>query len=180
MSRSASSVSGIAVRDVVLGLGSNLGDSRQILQGAVDDLAATEGVELDDVSAVFETDPVGGPDQPAFLNAIVIGRTSLLDHELLAATQAVEQHWHRTREVHWGPRTLDVDIIAIEEETVDTPDLIVPHRLAHERAFVLVPWLDVDPDAFLVGHGSVADLLAGLETSGVRPSDVSISVPGSG
>ncbi|MEI6363244.1 MAG: 2-amino-4-hydroxy-6-hydroxymethyldihydropteridine diphosphokinase [Actinomycetes bacterium] len=165
------------MRDIVLSLGSNVGDSAVILQGAVDDLAAAEGVELAVASGVFETDPVGGPEQRAFLNLVVLGRTSLLDHELLATTQAIEQHWHRTREVRWGPRTLDIDIIAIADESVDTPDLIVPHALAHERAFVLVPWLDADPDAYLVGHGAIADLVAGLDASGVRDCDVVVTVP---
>ena len=158
--------------DVVLGLGSNLGDSALILQGAVDDLSATEGIVIDAVSPVYETDPVGGVEQPVFLNAVARGRTTLLDHELLAATQAIEQHWHRTREVHWGPRTLDIDIIALGHRIVATPDLTVPHALAHERAFVLVPWLDVDPDAVVAGVGSVRDLLATLDVSGVRRTDV--------
>jgi 2-amino-4-hydroxy-6-hydroxymethyldihydropteridine diphosphokinase len=165
------------MRDIVLGLGSNVGDSAVILQGAVDDLGATEGITITAVSSVFETDPVGGPEQPAFLNAVAIGRTSLLDHELLAATQAVEQHWHRTREVRWGPRTLDIDIVAIDEETIDTPDLLVPHPLAHERAFVLVPWQDVDPGGYLVGHGPVADLLVVVDASGVRPTSVTLTSP---
>ncbi len=90
------------MRSVALGLGSNLGDSDRILQGAVDGLSAIEGLVLTAVSPVYETDPVGGPEQPAFLNAVALGRTTLRDHELLAAVQSVEQHWHRTREVHWG------------------------------------------------------------------------------
>jgi 2-amino-4-hydroxy-6-hydroxymethyldihydropteridine diphosphokinase len=168
------------MRDIVLSLGSNIGDSVAILQGAVDDLAAAEGIELLTGSSLFETDPVGGPEQRAFLNLVVLGRTSLLDHELLATTQSIEQHWHRTREVRWGPRTLDIDIIAIADETVDTPDLIVPHALAHERAFVLVPWLDADPHAYLVGHGAVADLVVGLDTAGVRRTDAALTVPQAG
>jgi 2-amino-4-hydroxy-6-hydroxymethyldihydropteridine diphosphokinase len=165
------------IRDVVLGLGSNLGDSAAILQGAVDDLASTHDIEVTSVSAVFETDPVGGPDQPVYLNAVVLARTPMRNHEILAVAQGVEQHWLRTREVRWGPRTLDVDIVAIEDETYDDPDLTIPHRLAHERAFVLVPWLDVDPDAVLVGHGSVRNLLEGLDVSGVRPTAVRLVVP---
>jgi 2-amino-4-hydroxy-6-hydroxymethyldihydropteridine diphosphokinase len=168
------------MRDVVLGLGSNIGDSAAILQGAVNDLAATDGLILVAVSSVFETDPVGGPEQPVFLNAICLATTTLLNHELLADVQAVEQHWMRTREVHWGPRTLDVDIVAVGTEEYEHPDLVIPHALAHERAFVLVPWLDVDPQGFLVGHGRVADLVAAMDVSGVRPSDVRLSLPGEG
>jgi 2-amino-4-hydroxy-6-hydroxymethyldihydropteridine diphosphokinase len=159
-------------RDVALALGSNVGDSSAILQGAVRDLEGIPGLELDSVSRVFETEPVGGPEQSDFLNAVVIGRTSMDDESLLAAIHAVELSWHRTRLVRWGPRTLDIDIIAIGDEAIHTDDLVVPHPRAHERAFVLVPWLDVAPDARIVGVGSVADLLSASEASGVRPSSV--------
>jgi 2-amino-4-hydroxy-6-hydroxymethyldihydropteridine diphosphokinase len=165
------------MRDVVLALGSNVGDSAAILQGAVNDLAATDGLHMLATSSVFETDPVGGPEQRAYLNAICLAETSLLNHELLAAVQAVEQHWLRMREVHWGPRTLDVDIVAVGDEQYHHPDLVIPHPRAHERAFVLVPWLDVARAATLVGHGSVRDLLAGLDASGVRPTTVVLTVP---
>ena len=164
MSRSASA--GAVVRSVALGLGSNLGDSGAILQGALDDLQAAEGLEITGASAVYETDPVGGPDQSAFLNAVVLGRTSLRNHELLAAAQAVEQRWHRRREVRWGPRTHDIDVLAIDDE----------------QSFVLVPWLDADPDAVIAGHGRVADLVAHVDTSGVRMTDLPLVVdrhPGS-
>jgi 2-amino-4-hydroxy-6-hydroxymethyldihydropteridine diphosphokinase len=166
------------VRSVVLSLGSNMGDSAAILQGAVDDLVATEGLEVTAVSAVFETDPVGGPEQKAFLNAVVLGRTSLRDHELLSAVQAVENHWHRTREVRWGPRTLDADVIAVDLDRSDDPRITIPHPLAHERGFVLVPWLDVDPEAVLAGHGRVDELMATVDCTGVRPSAVTLTVRG--
>ena len=164
------------MRSVAIGLGSNLGDSSAILQGAVDDLQATDGLELTAASAVFETDPVGGPEQPVYFNAVAVGRTSLRNHELLAAAQAVEEHWHRQREVRWGPRTLDVDILAIDDEVSDDPAITVPHPLAHERAFVLVPWLDVDPDATIPGHGRVDALLAHVDRSGVRATGHSLVV----
>lgn len=162
--------------DVVLALGSNLGDSAAILQGALDDLGAIDGLVLDRVSSVFETDPVGGPDQDPYLNAIVVGVTTLDPRSLLAATQAVEQAWHRTREVRWGPRTLDVDIIAMGDVELESEDLTLPHPRAHERGFVLVPWLDADRDATLVGHGAVVDLLADLPLEGVRRTDVPLQV----
>lgn len=166
------------MRDVVLGLGSNIGDSAAILQGAVNDLSAAEGLTVLAVSGAFETDPVGGPEQPVFLNAICLAQTTLLNHELLVATQAVEQHWLRRREVHWGPRTLDVDIVAVGDERYRDPDLCIPHALAHERAFVLVPWLDVDPNASLVGYGAVRELVTHMDTSGVRATTVALTVPG--
>lgn len=154
--------------DVVLALGSNMGDSAVILQGALNDLGAIDGLILDRVSSVFETDPVGGPDQDVYLNAIALGATTLDPEALLAATQDVEQAWHRTREVRWGPRTLDVDIIAMGDVQRESEDLTLPHPRAHERAFVLVPWRDADENATLVGHGRVTELLVGMDVAGVR------------
>ena len=164
------------MRSVALGLGSNLGDSIAILNGAVADLQASPGVQVTAVSSVYETDPVGGPQQAPFLNAVVLARTSLVDRALLEVTQAVEQNWHRMREVRWGPRTLDIDILAIGDEVSDDLDVTVPHPLAHERAFVLVPWHEVDPDARIVGRGKVADLLSGIDVSGVRMTTAHLSL----
>ncbi len=165
------------MREVALALGSNLGDSAAILQGAVTELDAIPGLWLTAVSGVFETDPVGGPEQGSYLNAVVVGRTSLGDEDLLAATQSVERSWHRTRDVRWGPRTLDVDILAIGSTVIDTDDLIVPHPRAHERGFVLVPWLDVDPAAQLPGRGAVRDLVGSVDVSGVRPTRIPLDLP---
>lgn len=159
---------------VVLALGSNMGHSAAILQGALDDLGAIDGLVLECVSSVFETDPVGGPDQDAYLNAIVLGVTTLEPRMLLAATQQVEQAWHRTREVRWGPRTLDVDIIAMGDVQMESEELTLPHPRAHERGFVLVPWQDADLDATLIGHGSVVDLLAHVDVTGVRRTGFSL------
>ena len=158
-----------SVRRAALALGSNQGDRLATLQGAVDTLAQTDGVEIAAVSGVFETDPVGGPEQPDFLNAVVVVLTSLSARELLVRAHEIEQRYGRLRAERWGPRTLDVDVLAVGDELVDEPDLAVPHPRAGERAFVLVPWLDADPDAALPGRGAVADLLAGLDASGVRP-----------
>lgn len=159
------------MRSVVFGIGSNLGDSAAILQGAVSDLNAIDGLEITAASTVYETDPIGGPQQGVFLNAVLVGRTSLDDAALLAAAQSVEQDWHRVREVRWGPRTLDVDVLAIDDEVSDDPRLTIPHPRAHERAFVLVPWLEADPQARIAGRGAVADLLDVVDTSGVRRTD---------
>ena len=162
-------------RRVALALGSNQGNRLETLQGAVDALAETDGVEIAAVSGVFETDPGGGPQQPDYLNAVVVVLTSLAARELLGRAQEIEQRFGRVRGDRWGPRTLDVDIVAVGDELVDEPDLVVPHPRAAERAFVLLPWLDADPDAALPGSGSIADLLTGLKTSGVRRrSDLSL------
>jgi 2-amino-4-hydroxy-6-hydroxymethyldihydropteridine diphosphokinase len=165
--------------NVVLGLGSNLGNPAAILQGAVDDLAACPGVTLTAVSGVYETDPVGGPQQSPYLNAVVLASTTLDGLGLLETTQGVEQKWHRVRDVRWGPRTLDIDILAVEDQVSSDPQLMLPHPRAHERAFVLVPWNDVDPDGRLPGHGTVTQLLRGLDRSGVRPTSIALSIPAS-
>ena len=130
---------------VVLSIGSNVGDSLATLQGAVDGLSEHPEVHLLGVSPVYETDPVGGPVQDAYLNAIVLAQTTLTARELLAAIHAIEAAWRRTRQVRWGPRTLDIDIITFGAIVDDDPNLTLPHPRAAERAFVLVPWLDQFP-----------------------------------
>lgn len=159
------------VRRVVLALGSNLGDRLDMLQGAVDALADTPGLRLVGVSPVYETDPVGGPDQPDYLNAVVVADGRHSARTLLERALAVENAFDRVREVRWGPRTLDVDVIAVGDLEVHDPDLDVPHPRAAERAFVLVPWLDVDAAAELPGAGPVAALVERLGRDGVRRRD---------
>jgi 2-amino-4-hydroxy-6-hydroxymethyldihydropteridine diphosphokinase len=158
------------VRSVVLALGSNLGDSRDILQGGVDAIAELTEVRVTAVSPVYETVPVGGPPQPDYLNAVMLVTTSLPSRELLDRLHAVEARFDRVRVVRWGPRTLDIDIITVAGERSDDPDLTLPHPRAHERAFVLAPWHDIDPGAVIPGHGTVADLLAQADAGGIRRS----------
>ncbi len=129
-----------------LGFGSNLGDRLSSLQSAVDGLGATEGVLVVGVSAVYETDPVGGPSQPAYLNAVVAVETALGARALLEIAHGLEDAAGRVREERWGPRTLDVDVLMVGDEHVDAPDLVVPHPRIAERAFVLAPLADVAPD----------------------------------
>lgn len=145
---------------VVLALGSNLGDRMANLQGAVDALFRPPGLEWLAVSPVYETVPVGGPSQPDFLNAVLLASSTLPARAILARGQAAEAALHRVREVAWGPRTLDVDVIAYDGVVSDDPVLTLPHPRAHERAFVLVPWHDVDSDAEIPGHGRIAGLIA--------------------
>lgn len=128
-----------------LGIGSNLGDRLANLQLAVDGLAATDGVDVVAVSPVYETDPVGGPEQPEFLNAVVAVDTVLDARGLLGVAQHLEAEAHRVRREHWGPRTLDVDVLFVGDTVVDEPDLVVPHPRLHERAFVLAPLADLAP-----------------------------------
>lgn len=155
---------------VVVALGANLGDAGRTLARAV---AALRPVVRDAVvSRLVETDPVGGPDQPVYLNAVLVGTTSRPSQRLLADLHAIEERFGRTREVRWGARTLDLDVIRYGDLVSDDPALTLPHPRAHERAFVLVPWLDADPRATLPVDGvqrPVAELLASLDSSGVRP-----------
>jgi 2-amino-4-hydroxy-6-hydroxymethyldihydropteridine diphosphokinase len=164
-------------RAIVLALGSNLGDRLAHLQRGID-LVAGDGLAAAAVSGVFETTPVGGPAQADYLNAVLLARGSLSARDVLARCAAAEQDAGRVRTVRWGPRTLDVDIITCGEEQSTDPELTLPHPRAHERAFVLAPWLDVQPAAVLPGWGPVADLLAGTSTAGVRRRpDLSLALP---
>lgn len=168
---------GASARDVVLALGSNLGDRLENLQAGLDALASWPPLTCRAVSAVFETRPVGGPDQADYLNAVLLAASSLPARAVLDGCQAVEHALGRVRAVRWGPRTLDIDIITFGDEISDDPELTLPHPRAHQRAFVLVPWLDVDPDATLPGFGPVTDLLARIGADGVRRrSDLRLTV----
>nr|WP_232291725.1 2-amino-4-hydroxy-6-hydroxymethyldihydropteridine diphosphokinase [Frankia sp. QA3] len=147
----------------VLALGSNLGDRWALLRAAVRQLDELLGVTA--CSPVYETAPVGGPEQDDYLNAVVLAAPAP-PGELLAAVRAVEERARRARTVRWGPRTLDVDVIALGTLRSDDPEILIPHPRAHLRAFVCVPWLDVDPEATLPGHGRVADLVARMTDAG--------------
>ena len=165
---------------IILALGSNLGDRADILQGGVDALAAIPEVQVMAVSPVYETVPVGGPPQSDYLNAVLLARTTLPTATLLDRIHEIEAAFDRVREVRWGPRTLDIDIITADDERSDDPVLTLPHPRAHERAFVLAPWHDIEPDAVLPGHGGVAALLDGLplaDRSGVRRSETRLIPP---
>lgn len=169
----------------VLALGSNLGDRRGTLQGAVDALSSGPGAPTPiALSPVYETAPVGGPEQGAYLNAVLIVDTAGTAWELLERAQETEREFDRVRRVRWGPRTLDVDVITFGAEIADDPDLTLPHPRAHLRAFVLRPWLDADPAAVVPGRAPVATLLADVEeadTSGEqklsRRDDLALRLP---
>lgn len=150
----------------VLSIGSNLGDRIGYLRSAVDGLQDYV-VGPDAISPVYETAPWGGVEQPPYLNAIVLVTGERSPAQWLELAHILEQAAGRTREVHWGSRTLDVDIIVVDDIRSDDPTLTLPHPHAHERSFVLVPWLDVDPDAELPGHGRVAALVSTMDTAHV-------------
>jgi 2-amino-4-hydroxy-6-hydroxymethyldihydropteridine diphosphokinase len=159
------------LREAVFSLGSNLGDRFEYLQGAVNHLRTTPGMTLTRISSVYETTPVGEVEQPDFLNLIVIAESSLASTVMLERALAIEDAFDRVREYQGGPRTVDVDLIAVGDRRLQNDLLTLPHPRAHERGFVLLPWLEADPEATLVGHGRVADLLAGVDISGVRRRD---------
>jgi 2-amino-4-hydroxy-6-hydroxymethyldihydropteridine diphosphokinase len=166
-------------RRAVLGLGSNIGDRLAHLQGAV--TALTDAGRVVAVSPVYETDPVGGPEQADFLNAVVVVDTALTAHALLDLAHATEARFARVRDQRWGPRTLDVDLVAIGDEVIDDSEIVVPHPRAAERAFVLVPWLAVDGEAAFPDGRRVTDLLAGLDLGGVRlRADLALQLPAVG
>jgi 2-amino-4-hydroxy-6-hydroxymethyldihydropteridine diphosphokinase len=161
------------LRKVVYSIGSNLGDRLGNVQGAVDAISDTPDVIVVDISSVYETTPVGGPaDSPQFLNIVVVAETTLEPQTLVERAFAIEEAFGRAREgERWGPRTLDVDLIMVGNVIVDQEDLRLPHPLAHERAFVLVPWYEVDPTAEIVGKGAIGDLLTKADATGVVRRD---------
>jgi 2-amino-4-hydroxy-6-hydroxymethyldihydropteridine diphosphokinase len=158
------------LRKVVYSLGSNLGDRLSNLQGGVDAIRDTPDVVVVDVSSVYETDPVGGPDDsPSFLNVVLVAETTLEPRTLLERAQAIEDAYGRDRSaVRWGPRTLDVDLILVGTAELDQPDLKLPHPRAAERGFVLVPWAEIDARGVLPGHGRVSELADRVDASGVK------------
>ena len=149
-----------------LGLGSNLGDRLASLQRAVDMLGEETGIELTRSSRVWETDPVGGPEQPDFLNVVVRAEVGLTPLDLLAACQRVEAALGRVRDVRWGPRTIDIDVLLIDARAIDEPELVVPHPRMHERAFVLMPLLELDPDPVLPDGTRLVDVRLGPDAAG--------------
>jgi len=172
---------------VVIALGANLGSVQATLEAAVRQLAHVGGLRVIAVSDLFETDPMGGPEQPVYLNAVVLARTRLAAYALLTELQGIEADHGRVRETRWGARTLDLDLIQYGDPELDSdlvssdPELMLPHPRAHERAFVLAPWSALDAQAVLRVDGAlvpVSELLARAEDTdahaaaqpaGVRP-----------
>ncbi|MCF4139655.1 2-amino-4-hydroxy-6-hydroxymethyldihydropteridine diphosphokinase [Streptomyces sp. Tue 6430] len=164
----------------VISIGSNLGNRLETLQGAIDALEDTPGVRVKAVSPVYETEPWGVEpgSQPSYFNAIVVLKTTLPPSSLLERAHAVEEAFHRVRDERWGARTLDVDIVAYADVVSDDPSLTLPHPRAHERAFVLAPWHDVEPGAQVPGRGAVAELLDTVTREGVAArGDLELRLP---
>jgi 2-amino-4-hydroxy-6-hydroxymethyldihydropteridine diphosphokinase/dihydroneopterin aldolase/2-amino-4-hydroxy-6-hydroxymethyldihydropteridine diphosphokinase len=166
------------LRPAVLALGSNLGDRGELLRAAVDALRATGGIEVRAVSPVVESVALklDGADAsaPRYLNAVVLVDTLLTPAELLAEAHRIEAEHGRVREERWGDRTLDIDIVDYDGLESAGPELTLPHPRAAERAFVLAPWLAVDPDAAVPGAGRVDALLAAIGDDTVRAEGVEL------
>jgi 2-amino-4-hydroxy-6-hydroxymethyldihydropteridine diphosphokinase len=156
------------LRRAHFGLGSNVGDRAAALQAAVDGLAAADGVTPVAVSPVYATDPVGGPEQSEYLNAVVAVETDRTPRELLEIAKGLEDEAGRVPGERWGPRPLDVDVLLVGDDEVDEPDLVVPHPRLYERAFVMVPLADLDP--MLAPWVPSGD-------AGVRRSEVQLALP---
>jgi len=164
-------------RRTVIAMGSNLGDRLDYLQGGLDGLFDTPRITFLAVSPVYETAPVGGPEQADYLNAVVIAETSMPAQAVLERCRGLEDAFGRVRDERWGPRTLDLDLIIYGDEVSNSPVLTLPHPRAHERAFVLAPWHDADPEAQIPGRGRVADLLAAIGMAGVARLDGALLHP---
>ncbi|NNS07824.1 2-amino-4-hydroxy-6-hydroxymethyldihydropteridine diphosphokinase [Erwinia sp. JH02] len=154
---------------VYLALGSNLADPLHQVQSALNALAAIPDTTLVATSSLYRTPPYGPPDQPDFLNAAVALDTRLDAESLLKHTQRIELEQGRVRKAHrWGPRTLDLDIMLFGEQTLNTPRLTVPHYDMHNRAFMLLPLLEIAPELCLPDGTRLADILATLDSSSIR------------
>jgi 2-amino-4-hydroxy-6-hydroxymethyldihydropteridine diphosphokinase len=144
----------------VIALGANIGDPEEQMDVAV--ALLRESLDVIAISQYLKTTPVGGPEQPDYLNAICIAESELPATELLALLHGIEKALGRERLVHWGPRTIDLDLIQYGAILSYADELQIPHPRAHERRFVLEPWYEIEPDAVLITHGKISDLLAQL------------------
>jgi 2-amino-4-hydroxy-6-hydroxymethyldihydropteridine diphosphokinase len=151
-----------------VGLGANVGDPLATLQAALAAIHAERGLSVVRCSSLYRTEPWGGIEQPPFLNAVAQVETALEPHGLLAALLAIEARLGRVRDVRWGPRTCDLDVLLIDGLTLSDPDLVVPHPRLVERRFALEPLLELDPDAMLPDGRLLADLCDALPPQGVE------------
>ena len=141
----------------VVSLGANIDDPKANLDLAV--ALLREATDVIAVSSYLQTKPVGGPEQPDYLNAVAIVESELPAKDLLAVLNGIETAMGRTREIHWGPRVIDLDLVQYGGLLVSDEKLTLPHPRAHERRFVLAPWFEIEPEAILLTHGRISDLL---------------------
>jgi 2-amino-4-hydroxy-6-hydroxymethyldihydropteridine diphosphokinase len=141
----------------VIALGANIGNPREQMDIAV--ALLRESLEVTALSSIYTTAPVGGPEQPDYLNAVALAESDLPATDLLALLHGIEKVLGRERIEHWGPRTIDLDLIQYGTLLSSAQELLLPHPRAHERRFVLEPWAEIEPDAILLTHGKISDLL---------------------
>lgn len=151
----------------IVALGSNLGDRFDYLQKALNEINEISDTEVLDISNVYETLPVGGPEQGNYLNAVISVKTDFSAEEFLLKLLLIELNLGRERTTNWGPRTIDLDLIWFDNQKVDSENLTLPHPRAHERCFVIKPWSDIDNESLLNGN-KIKDLLQVLDCSGVN------------
>ncbi len=144
----------------VIAVGANIGNPREQMDLAI--ALLREATEVIAVSTYYVTKPVGGPEQPDYLNAVCILESELPAIELLAVLHGIEKSLGRERSERWGPRTIDLDLIQYGSLLSSADELQLPHPRAHERRFVLEPWSEIEPEAILLTHGKISDLLAQL------------------
>ena len=144
----------------VIALGANIGNPQEQMDIAV--ALLRESLEITAISSFYKTAPVGGPEQPDYLNAVVLAESELSATDLLALLHGIEKVLGRERIEHWGPRTIDLDLIQYGTLLSSADELRLPHPRAHERRFVLQPWAEIEPDAILLTHGKISDLLEQL------------------
>ncbi|MGB3511883.1 MAG: 2-amino-4-hydroxy-6-hydroxymethyldihydropteridine diphosphokinase [Microcoleaceae cyanobacterium] len=153
--------------NAAIGLGSNLGESMSILQNAIQTLSEIPGITLNTYSSWYRTKPIG-PEQPDYINGCALLKVELTPHKVLEILLDIEQQFKRVRLEHWGPRTLDLDLILYNDLILDTPNLQIPHPRMRERAFVLVPLAEIAPNWIdPVSGKAIAKLLEEVECSGV-------------
>jgi 2-amino-4-hydroxy-6-hydroxymethyldihydropteridine diphosphokinase len=144
----------------VIALGANIGNPREQIDIAI--ALLQEALDVTAISSIYTTAPVGGPDQPDYLNAVCIAESELPATDLLSLLHGIEKTLGRERIEHWGPRTIDLDLIQYGSILSNADELLLPHPRAYERRFVLEPWHEIEPDAILLTHGKIAELLAQL------------------
>ena len=149
---------------VVLSIGANLGDAETMVHQTIHQLSQI--LKESKASRIYQTAPVGVEDQPEFFNAVVMGEWGGMADELLEKTSKLEEAAGRERILRWGARTLDIDIITFGDQVSDDPKLTLPHPRAHERLFVLIPWIELQPDAHLIGQGDVSAIIEALQSAG--------------
>jgi 2-amino-4-hydroxy-6-hydroxymethyldihydropteridine diphosphokinase len=161
----------------VLSIGSNLGERFDHLQTVVHKITQNEKISNVFTSSIYETKPVGGPEQGNFLNAVLVIETELSALELLQFAQQLEDEAGRIRDIRWGPRTLDVDILVFGDEISNDEVLTLPHPRISERAFVIVPWLEIEPNAVIPGSAALSELEKSISKSDVQlNSDMKLQV----